>query len=131
MIREQEVIRGAEDSHTLRYARPTRVIVFLHRAGRAGPFEVVANVNRGHAVFHSLHPHAVSVIGITRQRHTVLRAGHQAVFRIIGEGVGVAAFDALGHVAVQVVGILPNDLTAAVAGGGGVRVSGSDGMENQ
>jgi len=97
VVAQQPVQRG---SFSLGRARSTGIVILLHRAGRAGPFEVVADVRGGHAAHHALHPVAVAIIhkrGAGRPRYR-----NHAVLGVIGV-IGGAAGDLLRHVAVGVV----------------------------
>lgn len=65
MVAEQPVdparARAAPGAH----GHPGRpgVVILLHRAGAAGPLEIVADVDGGHPVDRALHPIAVAIVG--------------------------------------------------------------------
>jgi len=100
MIREQEVIRGAEGSHPFSYAGSSGIIILLHRAGRARPLKIIADVGRRHAAHHALDTIPIPIVN-KRGAGRPADRGH-AVLGIIGV-TGGAAGDLLRHVAVGVV----------------------------
>ena len=84
MIREQEVIRCAT-AHPFSHAGSTGVIVFLHRAGRARPLKIIADIGRRHAAHHALDAVAVAIIH-KRGRSRPADRGHAVlgVIRVAG-----------------------------------------------
>ncbi len=85
MVAQQPVQRG---SFSLGHARSTCVVIFLHRAGRAGPFEVVAHVGRRHAAHHALDAISIAIVN-KRGRGCPADRGH-AVLSVIRVAGGAA-----------------------------------------
>ena len=96
MIAKQPV-EGA--ARPYRHPRGAGVIVFYCRGAR--PFKVVANVDRGRAG-HAFDALAIPIIDETGCRRAAHRC--QAVLGIVDQAVG-AAHDALGHIAVAIIGV--------------------------
>ena len=97
MVAQQPVQRG---SFSLGHARTACIVILLHRCRRACPFEVVADVGRGHAAHHALNPIAVAIVN-KRGRGRPADRGH-AVLGVIGVAGG-AAVNLLRHVPIGIV----------------------------
>ena len=59
MVAQKPVQRG---SFSLGHAGSSGIIILLHRAGRAGPLEVIPDVRGSDAAHHALHPVAVAIV---------------------------------------------------------------------